>query len=126
MLSDMVWGSAFDRRIMATMALIDRGCISEEYAAPLKGAVPKCTSATAFPPCLPQTGITAACCGPRQSSGARRCAQPHRQCACGRATITIRRGGPDYGDNPMLFIVGVIIALVVIILTMRVPGGAYG
>jgi hypothetical protein len=51
------------------------------------------------------------------------CAQAHRQSSLPRVRIVIRRA--DSGENQMLFIVGVVIALiaVVIIPRMRVPGG---
>lgn len=104
----------------ASTALSDRDCIPQEYARGMNGAVPECTPTRLQP-------------GPRQSppDATRQRSRPRGLCRSAQtgnrenATITIRREGPGYGGNPMLFIVGFVLVsvAVVIIRRMRVPGG---
>jgi hypothetical protein len=83
---------------IATAALIDRRCISEEYARWLKGTVSECTHEPAL--CTSAQTVVRAKCQDRYT--------PRRV---------------SFGENHMLFIVGVIVLVAAVaILRMRVPG----
>jgi hypothetical protein len=88
-----------ETQTIASAALMDRR-ISEEYARWLKGTVSECTHEPL------------------------RCAQAHRQLFGRSATIVVGREGVSFGENHMLFIVGVIVLVAAVVIPrMRVPGG---
>ena len=87
-----------ETQTIASAALMDRRCISEEYARWLNGTVSECTHEPL------------------------RCAQAHRQLFGRSARIAIQR--VSFGENHMLFIVGVIVLVAAVVIPrMRVPGG---
>jgi len=85
-----------ETQTIASAALMDRRI----YARWLKGTVSECTHEPL------------------------RCAQAHRQLFGRSATIVVGREGVSFGENHMLFIVGVIVLVAAVVIPrMRVPGG---
>ena len=118
--------NAADTQTVARTALSDTSCMPEEYALSLNGAVPECTRMPRRSDRASAGDIAAGC--RRAPTEFTRSTPVHKRTDSGSVEVQRSRyaeRGPDYGENPMLFIVGVVIALVAVVILprMRVPGG---